>query len=63
MIDFPIGDLMDEDAWWHWLTDHLHPDGRRCPRCHAQERRVAQHNTTVSGRLGGVAPVTAMTRR
>jgi transposase-like protein len=43
MIDFPIGDLMDEDAWWHWLTDQLHPDGRRCPRCHAQERRVAQH--------------------
>jgi transposase-like protein len=33
MIDFPIDDLMDEDACSHWLLDLLHPGGLRCPRC------------------------------
>jgi transposase-like protein len=42
MIDFPIGELLDEEASTRWLEDHLHPDGLRCPRCGARERRVAR---------------------
>lgn len=44
MIDFPIGDLMDEDACRDWLVRYLHPDALACPRCGAEERRVAQQN-------------------
>jgi transposase-like protein len=42
MIDFPIDDLLDDDACLQWLERHLHPDGLSCPRCGARERRVAQ---------------------
>src|SRR5437867_4391395 len=41
MIDFPIDDLLDEDACLHWLERHLHPGGLHCPRCGAHERRIA----------------------
>jgi hypothetical protein len=33
MMDFPIGELMDERACYHWPLDLLHPGGLRCPRC------------------------------
>ena len=33
MMDFPIDDLMDEDACYRWLIDLLHPGGLCCPRC------------------------------
>lgn len=39
MIDFPIDDLMNEAACLAWLERHLHPQGLRCPRCGASERR------------------------
>jgi transposase-like protein len=42
MIDFPIGELLDEEASTVWLEKHLHPDGLACPRCGARERRVAR---------------------
>jgi transposase-like protein len=42
MIDFPIDDLLDETACLRWLEKHLHPDGLRCPRCGAPERRPAR---------------------
>lgn len=42
MIDFPIGELLDEHACTEWLERHLHPHGLRCPRCSASERRVAR---------------------
>src|SRR5258708_2178384 len=42
MIDFPIDELLDEEACLEWLEQHLHPEGRRCPRCGAPERRPAQ---------------------
>jgi|SRR5579885_27903 transposase-like protein len=44
MIDFPIDELLHEEACLHWLEQRLHPDGLRCPHCHASERRVAQQN-------------------
>ena len=34
-MDFPITDLMDEDACYAKLVEWLHPDGFACPRCHA----------------------------
>ncbi len=44
MIDFPIGELLDEDECLEWLEKYLHPDGLECPRCASSERRVAQRN-------------------
>jgi transposase len=32
-LDFPIHDLMNEDACYQFLLDLFHPDGLRCPRC------------------------------
>jgi transposase len=36
-MDFPIDDLMNEDACYQFLLDLFHPAGLRCPRCHASE--------------------------
>ena len=36
-MDFPIQDLMVENACSQYLLDVLHPEGLRCPRCRAQE--------------------------
>jgi hypothetical protein len=33
-MDFPITDLMDEQACYDRLVGWLHPDGFACPRCH-----------------------------
>jgi transposase-like protein len=37
-MDFPITDLMDEDACYAKLVAWLHPDGFACPRCHEGDR-------------------------
>lgn len=37
-MDFPISELMDESACDAKLLSPLHPDGLRCPQCHASER-------------------------
>jgi len=39
-MDFPITDLMDEQACYAQLVDWLHPDGLACPRCHRGDRLV-----------------------
>jgi hypothetical protein len=39
-MDFPITDLMDEQACYDRLVGWLHPDGFVCPRCHAADRMV-----------------------
>ena len=39
-MDFPIIDLMDEQACYAQLVDWLHPDGLACPRCHRDDRLV-----------------------
>ena len=36
-MDFPITELMDEDACYRWIVALLHPDGLACPRCGAHE--------------------------
>jgi transposase-like protein len=42
MLDFPIDDLLNNVACLEWLERHLHPEGIRCPRCGASERRAAR---------------------
>ena len=39
-MDFPITDLMDEQACYARLVGWLHPDGLACPRCHQDDRMV-----------------------
>src|SRR4051812_24676862 len=39
-MDFPITDLMDEQACYDRLVQWLHPEGFACPRCHAADRMV-----------------------
>jgi transposase-like protein len=39
-MDFPITDLMDEQACYAQLVEWLHPDGLACPRCHQHDRLV-----------------------
>ena len=36
-MDFPIAELMDEDACYAKLLHWLHPDGLACPRCGARD--------------------------
>jgi transposase-like protein len=33
-MDFPIGDLLDEEACYHRLLSWIHPGGLTCPDCH-----------------------------
>lgn len=44
MIDFPIDELLNEEACLRWLEQRLHPDGLQCPRCGGSRRRLAQGN-------------------
>jgi transposase-like protein len=37
-MDFPIDDLLDEDACYHRLLTWFHPDGLSCPDCHRDDR-------------------------
>jgi transposase-like protein len=39
MIDFPIGELMDDSICTLWLERHLHPQGLTCPHCGSCTRR------------------------
>jgi transposase-like protein len=32
-MDFPLAELMDEDACYDRIVQALHPDGLACPRC------------------------------
>jgi transposase-like protein len=40
MIDFPIGELMDDSICTLWLERHLHPQGLICPHCGSCTRRL-----------------------
>jgi transposase-like protein len=42
-MDFPISDLMDEDACYAKLVGWLHPDGLACPRCGARDGLTVHH--------------------
>ncbi len=36
-MDFPLTDLMDEQACYDYLVDALHPGGLRCPACSGRD--------------------------
>jgi transposase-like protein len=36
-MDFPLAELIDEDACYRKLLTWLHPDGLACPRCGARD--------------------------
>jgi transposase-like protein len=40
MIDFPIGELLDDSICTIWLERYLHLGECRCPRCGSPERRL-----------------------
>ncbi len=42
-MDFPIADLMDEDACYAKLLGWLHPDGLACPKCGARHGLHVHH--------------------
>src|SRR5918998_4886245 len=42
-MDFPIADLMDEDACYAKPLGWLHPDGLACPRCGARDGLHVHH--------------------
>ena len=37
-MDFPLTDLMDQDACYHKIVGLLHPDGLTCPVCKSPDR-------------------------
>jgi transposase-like protein len=39
-MDFPIIDLLDEEMSVAWLLKHFHPEGLKCPRCHADQHEA-----------------------
>lgn len=39
-MDFPLSELMDEQACYQKLVELLHPDGLQCPRCRTDEALV-----------------------
>jgi transposase len=42
-MDFPISDLMDENACYQFLLDVFHPQGLQCPRCQTRDDLRIQH--------------------
>ena len=39
-MDFPIGELLDEDACYRYLVGLIHPAGLTCPRCGCHDLRA-----------------------
>jgi transposase-like protein len=39
-VDFPLLELLDEQACYDYLVDALHPGGLRCPACGARRKAV-----------------------
>ena len=49
MIDFPISELLDDEACTAWLEKQLHPNGLSCPDCQSLQRRVARQRGHFTG--------------
>lgn len=48
-MDFPIVELIDDELSRHWLLNHFHPEGLKCPHCGAgldQARAFRQTKTS-----------------
>lgn len=44
MLQFPLDELLDEQACYAFLLQVLHPEGLRCPRGHALPAGQAPHD-------------------
>ena len=44
MLQFPLDDLLDEQACYDFLLQVLHPDGLHCPHGHALPATQAAHD-------------------
>jgi predicted RNA-binding Zn-ribbon protein involved in translation (DUF1610 family) len=42
MLDFPIGELLDDRICLIWLEHHRHAEGFQCPRCGGTKRRLCR---------------------
>jgi transposase-like protein len=50
-MDFPITDLMSEQASEEWVMEYFHPTGVRCPHCGAAWARAFEFRTTRKSQL------------
>lgn len=50
-MDFPINQLMSEKASTEWILEHFHPEGLRCPHCHAAWAEASEFRTTRKSQL------------
>jgi transposase-like protein len=46
-MDFPLSELMDEQACYEKLVNLLHPGGLKCPRCGTDDRMVVHRRHRV----------------
>ena len=50
-MDFPINDLMSEQASTDWILRYFHPDGLRCPHCGAAWAEASEFRRTRKSQL------------
>jgi transposase-like protein len=50
-MDFPIIDLMSEQASEEWIMEYFHPTGLRCPHCGAAWTKAFEFRTTRKSQL------------
>ena len=50
-MDFPIVDLLDDEISMAWLQKHFHPQGLKCPHCHADVEQAREFRRTKTSGL------------
>jgi NAD-dependent SIR2 family protein deacetylase len=50
-MDFPIVDLLDDEISMVWLQKHSHPQGLKCPHCHADVEQAREFRRTKTSGL------------
>ena len=50
-MDFPITELMSEQASTEWIMDYFHPTGVRCPHCEAAWAEAKEFRRTRQSEL------------
>lgn len=51
IMEFPITDLLDDERSTQWVSEHFHPNGFRCPKCHAGTNDARHFRTTKRSQL------------
>jgi hypothetical protein len=50
-MDFPILNLIDDELAVHWLLNHFHPQGLKCPHCGAGVKAARPCRRTTTSQL------------